>query len=74
MSGMKDYESFWGRDLKRYVLVELTRDDRPPDYVIFDIENASAVLIEDEAIHEEVVRRMLKAGAIVTDDVPEGCS
>jgi hypothetical protein len=57
------YKDMWGKDKDFYVL----RDNGDSVYSIIDVENNSGVIIENEAVAREVVRRMLNAGVFVGD-------
>ena len=64
------YEYLWTSDSWQYVLVNAKGMDSLAGYGIFHIIDRSALLIEDEALHAEVVRRMIAAGVKVVNKLP----
>ena len=55
------YKDLWGKDKYSYVL----RPAEDGRYSIVNVENNSGLIIENDAIAHEVVRRMLAAGVLV---------
>jgi hypothetical protein len=53
-------------DLERYVLVRTKHSG----FAIFDTKRRAAIVLEDDDLQDEVVRRMLSAGSRVLDQFP----
>jgi hypothetical protein len=70
---VSEFGHYWTTDLQRYLLVrskkaplDLTR------YLLYDTVDRVAVVVEEEEILVEIVKRMKAAGAVETDGLPVG--
>lgn len=59
------YEHMWKANKDNYMLMEVEGDGERKRYSIIDIQSNHGVIIEDNKVAEDVVRRMLAAGVPV---------
>jgi hypothetical protein len=65
MSEVTQWSHLW-TDLDRYVLVRT----KYAGHAIVDTKMKAAIVIEDDALREKVVRQMLSAGSLVLEKFP----
>ena len=67
----QEFAAMWGKDAGRYVLI---RTDPSSEGVsscdIFDKTDRTGMIIEDDDLAAEVMRRMVAAGVPIVDHVP----
>ncbi|WP_438307002.1 hypothetical protein ACSHXN_46910 (plasmid) [Streptomyces sp. HUAS TT11] len=66
---IEEFQDLWEPGFDGNVLVRIGGVDSN-DFAIFDPRDKSMLLIDDDDLHDEVVRRMLAAGAPVLDSFP----
>ena len=67
-----EFAPFWGSDARKYVLVSVQPTSTDLRHcVIVDREGRSAVIIEDDELALEVMRRMVEAGVPILDKLPD---
>lgn len=65
-SKLKEFEHMWQSDKECYMLSEVeSGDSSSKRYAIVDISTNHGVIIEDNEVAHEVIRRMLEAGVSV---------
>ncbi len=71
-STIADYEPFWTKEAKDYVLVRVEKTSHELKHcVIFNIRDRMATIIENEGIGIEVMKRMVEAGVPVVNELPK---
>ena len=63
------FRYLWTDSAGRYVLIRLAPDS-VSRMVIFDRQDLSVVLVDDDDLSDQVVRRMIDAGVEILDDFP----
>jgi hypothetical protein len=67
-----EYRAMWTTDRTQWVLVREDADDSSSGFLLpFHRTTRSARIIDDQAVAEAVVARMLDAGVPVVDDLPD---
>ncbi|MFD9483586.1 hypothetical protein ACFWBX_06195 [Streptomyces sp. NPDC059991] len=68
---LDEFRYLWETPEGRYVLVIVDKMAGDGGLVIYDAFGRSAELIDDDDLHDEVVRRMREARVPVMDDFPK---
>jgi hypothetical protein len=63
------YSCLWSND-GRHVLVDLRGARDIADLVIFQADGSRMVLLDDDALAESVIKRMIESGVPVRDEMP----
>ncbi|MER6557438.1 hypothetical protein ABT300_06640 [Streptomyces sp. NPDC001027] len=67
---IEEYRELWQPGFSGVVLIRLDPGTIPEEFVIYNTNTTNVLLIEDEESHDEVVHRMIEAGAPIWDDFP----
>ncbi|MEW5653938.1 hypothetical protein [Streptomyces cinereoruber] len=67
---LKDLRDLWESPKGKYALIRVDESIDDGGLVIYDIAGRSVFLVDDDDLHDQVVRRMREAGVSVMDDLP----
>lgn len=67
---IKSYERLWTTDREEFVLVNLNEKSPLDECLIFHVNQQSALVIEDDDLRQEVVRRMIASGVKIVNELP----
>ncbi len=66
---LKNFKYLWTSELNTHVLVRQKGGNAVNKYIIFNTEQGTALIIEDDDVYYQVVERMKKAGVSIIDNV-----
>ncbi|QSQ26147.1 hypothetical protein JY651_14965 [Pyxidicoccus parkwayensis] len=71
---LEKYSYLWDGSSPEWVLVVVGQDKsgQEPRYVIFNLRDRTALLIEDDKLSEEIKRRMIESGVRVVTSLEDG--
>lgn len=67
---LSNFESLWTSEAESHVLIRVESESGVAEYVIYDMEDETVLVIEDDAVHQEVIQRMKKAGVKILHGLP----
>ncbi|MFJ6565521.1 hypothetical protein ACIQMV_37910 [Streptomyces sp. NPDC091412] len=68
---LDEFRYLWETQKGRYALINVDESEGDDGLVIYDVPGRSVELIDDDDLHDEIVRHMREAGVPVMGDFPK---